>query len=253
MSRPLLEHRIFVPRYLAGWISFTAAAGFVNAAALAAGSSVVSHVTGSVTHLATGSSVTLHLFALVLAFVGGGMLAFLASETLKKSPLLAYALPLLGACAVLVGIAVGGRAGVFGHFGAANDVTGNAFPMLALLALAMGMINASVAAATANRIRVTHMTGPATDLAGHIVRGVLSPGDAGRSELRWATLRVAKLVAFVAGAAAAAKLANHASYDIFLVAAAILFVAMGLTGTPSAVEDEELLGTQSSRRALISR
>ena len=46
------------------------------------------------------------------------------------------------ACGILVGISEAGRYGTFGHFGLENDVTGNAFPMLAFLAAAMGMINA---------------------------------------------------------------------------------------------------------------
>lgn len=232
-----LEHHIFAPRHLAGWVFFTSAAGFVNAAALMAGSSVVSHVTGSVTQLATDPSIAAHVTAIVLAFIGGGMLSVLAREKLARSPLLAYALPLVVACVVLAGVAVGGRAGAFGHFGLENDVTGSSFPMLALLALAMGMVNASIGAATANRIRVTHMTGPATDLAGHLVRGVLAPGEKGRSELRWAALRVVSLVAFVAGAAFAGKLSHHADYGIFLVAACILLAALGLTASP-AVEAE---------------
>lgn len=220
MDRSLHENNIFGPRFVAGWVFFTAAAGFVNAAAVTAARNVVSHVTGSVTTLATDPSVALRVALVVGAFVIGGILAALAKETL--SPWKAYVLPPLAASAVLVAIGALGRVGVFGEFGGDNDVKGHAFPMLSLLALSMGMLNASVGAATANRIRVTHLTGPLTDLAGHIVRG----------ELRWVALRVAKLVAFVVGAALAAKLSSAIEFELFGVGAALLVVAVALTSVP---------------------
>ncbi|MBX3234347.1 MAG: DUF1275 domain-containing protein [Labilithrix sp.] len=217
-------------------MAFTAAAGFVNAATFMGSNRVVSHVTGSVTSVATERSLALHITAIVLAFIGGGMLAVFAAEKLKQKPLLAYALPALGACGVLLAVALAGHAGAFGEFGEENDVTGSVFPMLALLALAMGMINAAVAASTASRIRVTHMTGPATDLAGHVVRSALRSGKDARNELRWAWLRFGKILSFVAGGALAAKTAHRFEYGVFVIAATILLVAIALTVTPTPVE-----------------
>ena len=104
--------------------------------------------------------------------------------------------------------------------------------MLGLLAAAMGMVNASIAAATANQVRVTHLTGPATDLAGNIVRAALGAGKGSAIEARWAMLRSAKLGSFVVGAALAVKLADDLQYDVFSLAAGILIVALGFTGAP---------------------
>ncbi|MFO0743244.1 MAG: YoaK family protein [Labilithrix sp.] len=221
MAPTLHENNIFGPRFIAGWVFFTAAAGFVNAAALMAGNNVVSHVTGSVTAFATDPSIALRIGLVVGAFVLGGVLSVLAKETL--SSWMAYVIPPAAASLVLVAIGALGRAGFFGEFGGDNDVKGHAFPMLALLAIAMGMLNAAVGAATANRIRVTHLTGPLTDLAGHIVRG----------ETSWAALRLAKLAAFVGGAALAAKLSRSLEFEMFGVGAALLVIAVALTGVPA--------------------
>lgn len=225
VTRSLHENNIFGPRFVLGWVFFAAAAGFVNAAALMAGNNVVSHVTGSITTLATDPSVTVRVALVVAAFLVGGVLAAFAKETL--SPWVAYVLPPAGASFVLLGVAALGHAGVFGTFGGDNDVKQHAFPMLALLALAMGMLNASVGAATANRIRVTHFTGPLTDLAGHIVRG----------ELGWIALRVGKVVAFIAGGAFAASLAPRFEFGTFAVGAGFLVVAVALTSRSDERDD----------------
>ena len=222
----LLENQIFTPRSIAGWVFFTAAAGFVNATALLAGDNVVSHVTGSVTAFATKPTVALEIGFIVVTFLMGGILASLAKE--KMSSWRGYALPPAGAAITLVAIGALGRFGAFGEFGGDDDVTNHAFPMLAMLSFAMGMLNASVGLATANRVRVTHLTGPLTDLAGHIVRG----------EKKWIALRGGTLVAFVAGAALAAKIGPRFEFDTFVAGAALIATAIGLT-TPSGQEQEE--------------
>lgn len=213
---------------------FTLAAGIVNATALMACDSFVTNLTGSVTSLGLRSVATRALLVIVASFIAGAMLAFLAIETLRARTSAAFALPVLAVFAILVGIAVAGKAGAFGVFG--EPLGGReTFLMLSLLALGSGLLNAAVANATANRVRVTHMTGPATDLAGNLVRAALDAGEGSRVESRWAMLRVAKLVAFVAGAAIAAQLSDRLGYDTFVVAAAIVILALGAVGPPAAV------------------
>lgn len=239
MARPLFENQIFAPRFVAGWVFFTAAAGFVNAAGLLAGNNVVSHVTGSVTAFATQPGIAWRIAAIVAAFVLGGMLAIVAQQ--KVSARSAYVLPPLGAAFVLLAIGTFGHAGAFGDFGGDNDITGHAFPMLGLLAFAMGLLNASIGAATANRIRVTHLTGPLTDLAGHLVRG----------EHGWAALRTGKLFAFIGGAVLAQSLRGF-EFQIFGIGAGILVVAVALTAIPEPVTEDavpSLRGNASRAKA----
>lgn len=231
------DEGIFAPRSLVAWLLFTLAAGFVNAGALLACRSVVTHITGSVTNLATDSSGGACIL-IVATFIGGAMIAALVAEMLKARGVIAFALPILVSFAMLVGIGVAGGAGCFGPFGAEGEVDRRAFLMIAVLSAAMGIVNGSIANATANKVRVSHLTGPATDLAGNIVRAVLGSGERSRSELRWATLRLAKLLAFAGGAGLATRYAATLRYDLFLVAAMILVVALGLTGAPDAPEAE---------------
>jgi hypothetical protein len=100
----------------------------------------------------------------------------------------------------------------------------------------MGMLNASVGAATANRIRVTHLTGPLTDLAGHIVRG----------ETGWAVLRTAKLAAFIAGGALAAKLGDALEFHTFAAGAGLIATAVALTAFRPASRDQATLAKRAS-------
>jgi uncharacterized membrane protein YoaK (UPF0700 family) len=232
------DESIFAPRRALGFVLLTGTAGFVNAGALAACESFITHVTGSITSLGSSQSLTATPALLIASsFVLGAMMAVLIAETMKsKSPIAGVTLPLLASVLVLFTVALAGKAGMFGPFGSTGGGENSRPPLLMLgpLAAAMGMVNASIAVATANKVRITHLTGPATDLAGNIIRAVLNRGAGSRAELRWAVLRFSKLVAFAIGAMFAAKCAPHLQYDTFAAAAGILIVAVGFaTSSPS--------------------
>jgi uncharacterized membrane protein YoaK (UPF0700 family) len=229
------DDRVFAPRPLIGWALFTLTAGFVNGAAVMACNSFVTHITGNVTSIALDGSAARAFLLVAAAFIVGAMFSVLMAETMKKTLGVGFVLPVLVSFAVLIGISTAGRNGAFGPFGASSK-DGPAFVMLGFLAAAMGMVNASIATATANKIRITHLTGPATDLAGNLVRAALDAGDGARVELRWAALRFAKLVAFGLGAALAARVAGDLQYDVFAAAALILILAIGFAGAPGAAE-----------------
>ena len=234
-----VETRIFAPRQVLGWTLFTLSAGFVNAGALMANKNVVTHITGNVTALATDLGLAGDYIFIVVMFLAGAMVGVLMAETLKAKGALAYCLPLLLSFLALIGISMAGKAGVFGAFGGNGRVPSQrAFLMLGLLAGAMGTVNASVAIATKNQIRITHMTGPVTDLAGNIVRAALGTGLGSSGELRWAGLRAVKLLSFAVGAGLAARVAESMQYDLFAAAAGILIVALGFTGAPPLLAEE---------------
>ena len=239
MSNSAFEGRIFEPRYVFGWLLFTLSAGIVNAGAVLASNTVVSHITGNVTALALDASLGVTLLVVVALFVVGAILASLLAESLSSKPALGFALPITFAAALLLTTAIAGKSGLFGVFGAAHEMTSLTFVMLGLLALAMGMVNAAVAGATNNQVRTTHLSGPATDLAGNVVRGFLDTGKGKLAELRWAGLRIAMLVSFACGGLIAAKLGAALRYDVFVVGAGTLVVALGLC-TASIAERSEL-------------
>jgi uncharacterized membrane protein YoaK (UPF0700 family) len=232
MSILASDERIFQPKHVLGWTLFTLSAGFINASAVMACKSFVTHMTGNVTNLAVDTSRTTEYAFVIASFIGGAMVAVLVSETMRAKPKAAFALPLLASFVTLVVLAVLGRAGWFGAFGVDGDEGNRGFVMLGVLSAVMGMVNAAVATATQNQIRVTHVTGPATDLAANFVRAALGAGKGHFGELRWAALRVAKLATFAGGAAIAVKFADRLQYDLFAVAGGILIVALGFTGAP---------------------
>lgn len=234
MSGSDLERHVFLPRHVIGWALFSASAGFTNASAVLACKTFVTHVTGTVTSLGIDvdtPELALDYVLVVASFLAGGMLAVLVSETLSSRPKLAYALPLMGSFAFLVGIAVAGNGGLFGPFGV-DPIEQRTFAMLGVLAAAMGMANAAVAIYTRNTVRITHLTGPVTDLAGNIVRSVLGSGAGTRTETRWALLRTLKLFCFTGGAGLAARFASQLEFNLFAVAAGVLIIALGITGEP---------------------
>ncbi|MCU0685311.1 MAG: DUF1275 domain-containing protein [Polyangiaceae bacterium] len=227
----------FAPRHLLGWLGFSLTAGCVNAGAFLACRNFVSHVTGMTTSVAldVGRPTLALEYALVLAaFILGAAVATLVAETLKSRREASFALPVLLSFLALLGVAVAGRSGVFGAFGSTASETGGQanFAMLGALAASMGLLNASVALATSNAIRSTHLTGHATDLAVNLVRAALGSGEVAARELRWALLRATKVVAFALGGVLAATCADRLQYDVFLVAAIVLVVALCLTITP---------------------
>jgi hypothetical protein len=225
------EDELFALKPLVGWTLFSLTAGYVNAGAFMACRNFVTHVTGTVTSAVMGGAQAPLQFQPVLilvAFLVGAILAVLTAETLRARPRAAFAVPILFVMAMLVTTAIAGRAGAFGAFGGESEGPSTQ-ALVASLAVAMGSLNAAVAVATANCIRVTHLTGPMTDLAGNVVRAVLRPGLEGARELRWAILRTAKLIAFGSGAFLAAQYARVLSYDTFVAGAAMLAIALRLT------------------------
>ncbi len=252
MTAPALfttDAEFFAPRAMLGWVGFSLTAGCVNAGAFLACRNFVSHVTGMVTSLSLDvpRPPLAFEYALVLAaFVVGAAVAALAAETWRERRQAAFVLPIMLSFVALLGVALAGRAGLFGAFGAPTSETGGpaSFALLGALAAAMGLLNASVALATSNAVRSTHMTGPATDLAANLVRAALGSGEASARELRWASLRAAKLVAFAVGGAVAAACAGRLHYDVFLLAAAVLVVALGLCVAPG----DDLVGEKGDGR-----
>lgn len=233
------EQRIFAPRHVLGWTLFTLTSGFVNAGAVMACKSFVTHITGNVTNLALDAPRATAYVFVGASFIGGAMIAVLIGETSRSRPKAGFGIPLVVSFATLVGIAIAGKAGVFGSFGVDDGSNQRAFVMLGLLAAVMGMVNAAIATATSNKVRVTHLTGPATDLAGNVIRAALGSGMGHAAELRWAMLRAVKLAAFGVGAGLAVRLASRLEYDLFAVAAGILVVALGFTGGPASEEAAE--------------
>ena len=229
---------IFTPRHVFAWLLFAFSAGMVNATGVLACDNFVTNITGSVTSLGLNGATTRALLLVVSSFIAGAMIAFLMIETCRSRTPVAFVLPILLAFTILIAVAVTGKAGMFGVFGEAQ-LGRETFTLLSVLALAGGLVNAAVADATKNKVRVTHVTGPATDLAGNIVRAALDAGEGSKRELGWALLRIAKLGAFAFVAALTPRLTANHGFDTFAIAAAVLVIAVGFAAGPPRIDSPE--------------
>lgn len=226
-------HAVHAPPQLASWLTLALSAGAVNAIAFGACARFVTHVTGIVTQVGLGSEqlVLVGEYLLVLgAFVLGAALSVAVSDGrrwrgLEPRP----ALPLALVAAILACAGIAGEIGAFGAFGGTVEQPPD-FALLAALALAMGLQNASVAIATGMLVRTTHMTGPATDLGislGTLLHAV--PAGVRESATRSAVLRGGKIAAFALGAALGLVLAGVLGYAAFLAPALAIAAVAGTT------------------------
>lgn len=242
------DESLFAPRRVFAWVLFSACAGVVNGGAWVAVRSFATHVTGAVTSVGLSGAqgeVALGGGLAIGAFFVGAMIAALIVDTLRARDRRAVTASLLLGSATLFGVAVAGQAGAFGAFG--QDGGRGALALLALLSACMGAQNAAVGIATANAIRTTHATGPLTDLAVNVVRGVLGTSRSPERELRWAVLRALKIMSFAVGALAAAHYAASLGYGIFALAGVFSVLAVGCIQTADEWEEESAPADAAAR------
>lgn len=222
---PLLPPDKVVSRaFLPGWFALAFAGGAVNATALAACRRFVSHVTGSLTHLAMDYASMRLVFdygAVLASFVVGAMASawFIEGRRRRgKQPFVMLPFALVSATLVLAGVC--GQLGVFGAFGTTVETNAD-FVLLGLLAFAMGLQNATVTNISGMMVRTTHMTGPLTDFS--MALGAFFATPEVRDEVRGVLrLRALKITGFVAGAFVAAVVARQAEYAAFVLPAAVV-------------------------------
>lgn len=215
-------------RHVPSLLGLAMTAGAVNAGAFVVCERFVTHVTGTVTRIGLdfGQWLLVFEYALVLlAFVAGAMASVLAMQRrAARGQRPRPDLPLVATAALLVFAATAGHAGVFGASAETIEQAGD-FAFLSIIAFAMGLMNATVASATALAIRTTHMTGPASDLGVSLGSVLVLAGESRRQALKLAALRAGKLISFVVGAAVMLPLAQAVGYLAFLVPAATIAVA----------------------------
>lgn len=214
---------------VAAWLALTSAAGCVNAIALAASTRFVTHMTGIVTRVGVNAlrPILLAEYVLVLvSFVAG---AACAVALARRSGSRRW-VPLVVAGALVAAVGGLGSLGVLGRFGGGVEEVGD-FVFLGLLALAMGVQNASVLTAAGKVVRTTHVTGIATELG--IALGTWLhplPDDNRRDARRAALLRAGKIVSFALGASLGVALAPELGFGALWIPASVT-VLIGLAGS----------------------
>lgn len=227
---PILEaSAVHDRRMLMIWLTASFAAGMVNTTTLLACQRFVTHVTGTITLIGKDVHQLLLLLdylLVLLSFVAGAMLSYQLIDGRRvrgKRPWPTAPLMLVAVCLVTAGAT--GMLGLYGPFGETVETRGD-FEILAILAFAMGLQNASVATTTGMIVRTTHMTGPVTDFAVALGAYVSPAPEAIRqTALESVKLRGAKIVAFMVGCAAAAVLGPRMHYATYFVPAACVALA----------------------------
>lgn len=128
----------------------------------------------------------------------------------------------------------GGRGVAFGPIGGEVEQPADVV-FLGILAFSMGLLNAAVASSTNSAVRITHMTGPTTDLGVHLATAWLAVGDDRIMALRHAALRATKLIAFIAGAALMGATIQPLGYLAFLMPAVAIVLATLVSFVPREV------------------
>lgn len=216
-------------RHIGLWVALTFSAGAVNATALAACQSFVTHVTGTLTRLGADFdqlALFLEYGVVLLCFVLGAMTSVLLLDGRRLRHREPWPVaPLLLVAGVIAAVGALGLLGAFGPFGTTVETAGD-FALLSMLAFAMGLQNAAVATTTGMIVRTTHMTGPTTDFAIALATSLSGgPEPAIAAARRSVWLRGAKIVAFALGALAATVLARRLGYGTFFLPAVVTLLA----------------------------
>lgn len=227
---------IYTPRHVPSWLLLACAAGFVNGFAFLLCQQFVTNVTGTVTraglelvHLGLAAEYVI----VFVSFVVGAVAAVVVTRyRARQGAPDRWVLPLFVVVGVLCGVALAGRLGAFGPFGATLAADPPPVTLLSLLAFAAGLQNATVASTTGMSVRTTHLTGPTTDLGMLLGAAWQSEGAARRAALAGAALRGGIVVAFGFGGVLAVPGTAWLGYLALLVPAGFVGIAGALSFMP---------------------
>jgi len=222
---------IHSPRCLVSWQLLSTAAGLVNGFAFLLCREFVTHMTGTVTRAGMewqSVGLMLEYFIIVASFVAGAAMSVAARNTsclrVKAAP---WIVPLGLVLLILIGVASGGCAGIFGTIPSLHSHGSLAVCLLSLLAFAMGIQNAAIPGSSGFGIRTTHLSGHATNLGIQLATVCFSQGRLRRTAFYDALLRGGKIVSFGLGAAVAVPLTNRWGFvALFAPAVCVLFAIL---------------------------
>lgn len=222
----------YTKRNVVTWMILAFQAGAINVGGYLACHRFVSHTTGFATtfgaELGQGKwMASISMLSVPIWFLAGAMCsAFFIDRRIQtdRAPLYPVVMGLL--FALLAIIAANGIEGTFGEFGASLDLTKD-YTMLAGLAMACGLQNATISSAFGSVIRTTHLTGLTTDLGIGLIRVFTHSHKLNTriNEIRANVMRVGIFMGFATGAAIATYFYLHFQYWGFILPA---LIALGL-------------------------
>ena len=217
-------------RHAPSWMSLALAAGAVNGGTYMTCERFITSMTSTLSRVglsaAAGWVAVGEYVALLAAFIVGSMLSVLPIQArAMRGQRPWHALPLAIVTCLLAVTALAGHAGLRGEL-ATRSATVAEFAWLCSLALAMGLMNATVTASSELPLRATHMTGQANDFGMHLAVAWAGHGSERRDALRLAAMRGGKLVFFSLGALIMVPLVQRWGYLAFFLPAALVVLAM---------------------------
>lgn len=241
---------IYTPRHVPSWLLLACAAGFVNGFAFLLCQQYVTNVTGTITRAGlelVHFEIAAEYVIVFVSFVVGAVAAVVVTQyRARRGAADRWVLPLFIVVGVLCGVALAGRLGAFGPFGALLATDPPPVVLLSLLAFAAGLQNATVASTTGMSVRTTHLTGPTTDMGMLLGAAWQSEGAARRAALAGAALRGGIVFAFGAGGVLAVPGTVWLGYLALLVPAGFVAAAGALSFVPEWSPSDFAFGNKSA-------
>jgi uncharacterized membrane protein YoaK (UPF0700 family) len=227
---------VYTSRNITLWLISAFKAGFINSAGFLITGKFVSHITGfgTQTGLAVGHADYFFGAELLLIptffIVGGVLTSWILERNSDTSKVPPYHL-VQGLVTLLIGIVIVVGESSFGdqRFDADNHYNFQEFSVLALLCLICGLKNSLVTWTSYGKIRVTHLTGIATDLGLNLLRSIGRKWPSPRfREARIVNItRVLTLISFSSGAFSSAVFFPRLGFASFVL---VFLISFGLTG-----------------------
>ncbi len=224
---------VFKINYLPIWLVSAFKAGFINSAGFLITGKFVSHITGFGTHagIAIGHKdffFGAEILFIPIAFILGGIAtSYVLDRKYENGETPKYFL-VQGLITIMIAIVI--LAGEFGvkegiSFDADNDYNLLEFFICSALCFICGLKNGLITWASYGKVRVSHLTGTATDIGLNFIRNINSSQPAPRfKELKRVNIvRMMILVSFSLGAGISAVTIPMTGYKGFFIILAISF------------------------------
>lgn len=222
---------VFRKNYTPIWLISAFKAGFINSAGFLITGKFVSHVTGFGTHAGIAVGHEDYFFGaeilfIPLSFIFGGVVTSLmldkkySKDETPKYFLVQGLITLLIGAVILAG-EIGIKKGII--FDADNSYSFLELLICSLLCFICGLKNSLITWATYGKIRVTHLTGTATDIGLNLIRSFNKnqPSPRFKEDRRVNAIRILTFLSFSAGAGVSAVIIPIVSYKGFFVVFAI--------------------------------
>jgi uncharacterized membrane protein YoaK (UPF0700 family) len=248
---------VFKPKYIPLWLISAFKAGFINSAGFLITGKFVSHVTGFGTHAGIAIGHADYFFGAEILFIpvsfilGGVVTSWILDRNYRGRETPKYFL-VQGLITLMIAIVI--LAGEMGIKEGDIFDADNRYSILELficisLCFICGLKNSLVTWTTYGKIRVTHLTGTATDIGLNLIRTFKpkQPAPRFKESQRVNVVRIMTLLSFTAGACGSAVIIPMVGYKGFLLVFMISLI-MTIISTRDYLSRREMTALASFRQ-----